>query len=111
MVYKCSVFGCENNYKPRKGQPLRPKVTLFRFPSDEEERNVWIKSLPNNNFEWTNSKRVCVEHWPPDFPTRVINRNGSAVPAIPPSVFASVPPSCLPTKPPKKRQSLASSRL
>ena len=74
--------------------PLIPKVTVFRFPSDEEERIVWIKSLPNNNFEWTNSKRVCVEHWPPDFPTRVINRNGSAVPAIPPLVFAGVPSSC-----------------
>ena len=110
MVYKCSVYGCKNNYDPKKGEPSRTKIKLYRFPNNEDERNVWIRCLPNDEFTWTESKRVCIEHWPPEFPTRIVNRNGTVGPAVPPSVFAGVPPSCVPTQPPKKRPTRTSSR-
>ena len=103
MVYKCSVIGCNNNFDAQKGETSRPKVTLFRFPTDKVERNVWIKCLPNSDFWWTDSERVCIEHWPIGFPTRVVNRNGATAPTGPPSVFSGVPPSCIPTPPPTKR--------
>lgn len=66
--------------------------------------------LPNDEFEWTESRRICEKHWPPGYPTVVINRNGAVRPDIPPSIFPGVPPSCVPTQPPKKRKTLSSSR-
>ena len=85
-------------------------MKVFRFPNDIEERNTWIRCLPNDKFVWNDNKRICIEHWPSNFPSRVVNRNGTTAPSCPPSVFEGVPPSCVPSQPSKKRISLNSSK-
>ena len=109
MPYKCSIVGCRNNYDPPKGVKRRD-VKVFRFPNDIEERNTWIRCLPNDKFVWNDNKQICIEHWPSNFPSRVVNRNGTTAPSCPPSVFEGVPPSCVPSQPSKKRISLNSSK-
>ena len=58
-------------------------VHLFRFPNDSKERETWIKCLPNANFKYTHSKRLCEKHWPVGYTTKIINRNGVLGPALP----------------------------
>ena len=111
MPYKCSVYGCQTKYDKKKyvGKE-KEEVHLFSFPVNDAEKDRWIKSLPNVNFSWTVSKRLCEKHWlPTGFTTKVINRNGTLGPTEPPSVFQGVPPSCVPNKSSKKRESLSSS--
>ena len=75
MPFKCSVYGCASNYATKKGETEeKEKVRLFRFPDDSTERKTWIKSLPNADFVYTESKRVCENHWPRGYPTTVVNR-------------------------------------
>jgi hypothetical protein len=96
MPNKCSVVGCSTNYHSEK------RNVVFKFPADEEERRLWIKALPNANFQWTSAMRICIEHWPENYPSRKA-RNGSLIPLEPPSVFQNVPTSCIPGSAPKAR--------
>ena len=89
MPYKCCVYNCKSNY-----DTTLEKVTAFRFPECNTERQRWISSLPNDQFKYTKSLRICVKHWPEDFPFRTV-RGGSKVPLKPPSIF-DVPASCIP---------------
>ena len=106
MLYKCSVYGCRTNYKENESDSvIKDDVKLFRFPSDEGERELWIKCLPNLDFVWTASKRICEKHWPVNYEKKVVNRNRNFSPLDPPSIFEGVPTSCVPSQPSKKRYS------
>src|SRR5437867_4079358 len=97
MPFKCCIYGCTTNYRKRKAG------TVYSFPADTKERDRWIQAIPNKNFKWTASKKICRNHWPPNTPTRLA-RSGSAIPTEPPSVFESVPASCRPTVQPNARK-------
>ena len=58
---------------------------MYRFPSDNVEREKWIKAIPNSNLDVTKYTVICELHWPPNFDT-VIVRGGKRRPKNPPSV-------------------------
>jgi hypothetical protein len=68
---------------------------MYRFPFKSEDRELWIKKLPNANFVFTNFKRICAHHWPADTELKKV-KGGNCVPVHPPSVFKGVPVSCIP---------------
>lgn len=95
MVRKCCVTGCKSNYLTEK-----EKVSVYRLPSDPEERQRWLKAIPRDNIPDKKDTVVCSKHFPPDFP--VVKINGKIRPRDPPSVF-NLPKSLLPTPLPPKR--------
>ena len=95
MPKTCAVYGCRGNYR---GQPYVPVV---RFPTDEVERDRWIKSMPNAGNSLVNRKDlfICASHFDCEW---VVSRGGKR-PVDPPSVFPGVPKSCLKQSKVKKR--------
>ena len=94
MGRKCIVFGCRSGYKDGEHVPL------YRFPTDSEECQSWLKSLPNKfppGFIPSRNQCVCVLHWPSDFHCKPCAGNKNGVPLCPPSIFTCVPPSCIPS--------------
>ena len=113
MVKKCCVYGCPTNYTSEKRKrkteinqlgagESKPKVSVYRLPKTEEERESWIKVIPNANFKVTNDTVICNLHWPHDF--EKIEKNGKLRPKNPPSIWPGIPSSQLPTVPPPERK-------
>ena len=100
MVRKCSVGGCKSGYASMKNEP---KVTVYRFPKDLEEKRRWIKSLPNvlSEDKVTRNMCLCALHFPPDVPMKQAGKY--QVPAEPPSIFNNVRKSCCGLTPDKPR--------
>jgi hypothetical protein len=96
MPRKCCVYGCNTNYANGSNG------SVYRFPTNEEDRQRWISNLPNKDFQWTSNKVVCYKHWRTGFATKVAP-GGTLVPAEPPTVFAEVPQSCVPASAAKPR--------
>ena len=87
-------------------------VPVYGFPLDQPDQvEAWLRAIPNRKSkdEITVHPGICRLHWPDTFKTRRKNRH--VLPAEPPSVFAGlhIPPSCIPTPPPKPRRSVLSS--
>ena len=61
MVKKCCIPGCSVNYDAKS------KVRVYRLPSNEEERNRWINSIPRSNFTNKRDTVVCERHFPENF--------------------------------------------
>ena len=99
MVRKCCVTGCKSNYLT-EGE----KVTVYRLPSNSEERQRWIKAIPRDNVPDSPHTVVCAKHFPPDFP--VIKIKGKSRPRDPPSIFENIPKSLIPTPAPPKRPTI-----
>ena len=97
MPLKCCVPNCNSNYKTSK-----EKVSVYKFPRDEEERKKWKSAIPRVNLEVTNFTAVCRHHWPDD--CEFITVYGKSRPAGPPSVFKNIPISCLSSPPLKVRK-------
>lgn len=95
MGRKCSVYGCNSGYD---SQQQTQKVTVYKFPDDEEECRKWVICLPNKISKVTKWMGICALHWPTDTPLQH-NKKGSRfpVPAVPPSIFSNVPASCVPS--------------
>ena len=93
MLSKCCVYGCSSNYKSKIKD--NAYVTMYRFPFKSEDRELWIKKLPNANFVFTTYKQICAQHWPEDAELKRA-KGGSYVPIYPPSVFKCIPVSCIP---------------
>ena len=91
MGRKCSVYNCKSGYDSKR-------VTIYKFPEDEDQRRQWISCIPNTFAKVTKYMGVCALHWPSDTPL-LINKKGGRhpVPTLPPSIFANVPDSCVPT--------------
>lgn len=98
MPNKCCVYNCKSGYLSTKEY-----VPMFRFPKDDEARQSWIRCLPNANFIYTDSKRICEKHWPPNYQTKTVS-GGLRVPVCAPSVFFGIPKSCLGKPAPKPRK-------
>ena len=60
MVYTCCVPGCNTGYKSCK---TSEKIPLFKFPSDIDKKEKWIKSIPRHNWTLSSSHRVCKLHF------------------------------------------------
>ena len=73
-----------------------------RFPSDNVEREKWIKAIPNSNLSVTKYTVICELHWPPNFEVVTV-RGGKHRPKNAPSVWLGVPLSQIPTANPTQR--------
>ena len=62
MPLKCCVPECESNYKSSGGV----YVSVYKLPSDENERKKWISAIPRANIVITKYTAVCRRHWPDD---------------------------------------------
>ena len=96
MGRKCVIF-CKGNWDDEN------KEKIFRLPSSKrnaQERERWIKSLPNSIHDSVYTS-ICERHWPPGYNT--ISVHGKLRPADPPSIFRGVKKSLLPTAPSKPR--------
>ncbi|XP_065681410.1 uncharacterized protein LOC136095105 [Hydra vulgaris] len=49
MPKKCCAYGCKTNYQSTKNNKNFEKIPVYRFLKDKEQRNIWIKSIPNSN--------------------------------------------------------------
>ena len=53
MPNTCSVPNCKGNYK------TGPKVSVYKFPTDEERRRKWIENIKReDSFTVTKNSRV-----------------------------------------------------
>ncbi|GFO12261.1 hypothetical protein PoB_003876600 [Plakobranchus ocellatus] len=109
MGRKCCVYVCTSKYASNP-----EKVTVYRFPKDNEQRKQWLRSIPNklSEGEITDYIAVCALHFRPDTLLSIGGRYHYQVPLEPPSVFPNVPSSCRSTPQPKPRttQSLSGFR-
>lgn len=60
MLAKCCVPECKSNYKSSKDEGY---VSVFRFPTDEELRKHWIRSIPRSDWKPTDKSVVCIKHF------------------------------------------------
>ena len=97
MPLKCCAPNCSSNYKTSN-----EKVSVYKFPKDEEEKEVWRKAIPRSNLEISKYTAVCRKHWPED--CKIIVVHGKPRPADPPTVFENIPKRCLSSPPPKARK-------
>lgn len=108
MPLHCCVPKCFSNYKSKSKD--EGYVRTFKFPKNEEEKKIWIKSIPRTNLTVTEHTVVCIKHWPEDAKFKTI-RGGKQRPAAAPSVFPNIPSSCWPSNPAPKKRSTSKSSL
>ena len=88
------------------------KISVYRFPKDEPEKEKWIKAIPNANLRVSKDTVVCALHWPPGF--EEIKVNGKSRPKDLPSIWPGVPHSQVPTSSlsprPTKKKACSSTR-
>jgi len=46
-------------------------ITIFRFPADDERRDLWVRKIPGANLVVTKSTRICINHFESRFVSRV----------------------------------------
>jgi hypothetical protein len=96
MPKRCAVYGCRSNYR---GEPY---TQVVRFPTDDMERERWIKAMPNAGPSLIGRRDlyVCASHFDCEW---IVSRGGRR-PVAPPSNFPGIPKSCLKQTQPKKRK-------
>ena len=87
---KCCVPRCNCKY-----DSTAAKVSVHRFPKDEENCSKWISAIPQIGLKVTKSTVVCKKHWPNSAKFKIVR--GKECPIDPPSVFENVTKSCIPT--------------
>ena len=109
MPYKCCVPRCKSNYLTEERE--KGKVSVYRFPPDEEEKLKWIKAIPRANLTVSNNTRVCRYRWPADCAIFILSRGKERAtePPPPPFIFDDIPASCLSSLPPKPRKTILAS--
>ena len=86
------------------------KVSVWRFPKNENHRERWIKYIPNHQELKVNDETtLCRLHWPQDL--LLIKKNGKWRPKDEdaPTIFEGFLPSEIPSKPPPLRKTSRSS--
>ncbi|PSN39010.1 hypothetical protein C0J52_14032 [Blattella germanica] len=74
MPDKCCVPGCRGNYESEKDT-----VSVFKIPTEEPFRSIWLKSIPRKG--WVPGKRavVCEKHFHPACVSREIYANKDGI--------------------------------
>ena len=64
MGYKCCAPGCKTGYdRPKAGCSESAKLSIFRFPINEDLRKKWVKFLHRDNFQPNENHRLCELHF------------------------------------------------
>ena len=112
MPFKCCVPGCRGNYDANE------KVSVFKFPSEPEKRDLWLRKIPRVDYQPSRNSFVCVRHFSDQFiiKTDSVTRSDGTVlsvertrPKLTPDAYPSIftNPSCpsyLTAEPPVKRR-------
>ena len=67
MPRKCCVPNCRGNYTGTK------LVSMFKFPTDESKRRLWLSKIPRADFEPSPYSGVCQAHFDDSFIIRKDN--------------------------------------
>ena len=97
MGKKCSVKGCKTGYESQKNQP---KIPIYSFPNDSEEKGKWAESFPYEINKITKFMGICAIHFPPD--VSVKHWSNFRIPLEPPSIFPKQIKSPTPRKKPQE---------
>lgn len=57
MPFVCCVPGCKIRYNADE------KVSLFRFPKNEDFREKWLRYIHRDGYQICDSSRVCIKHF------------------------------------------------
>ena len=57
MVNKCSVVGCNSNYKSGEQAPV------FGSPKDEDMKKLWVKFINRKDWSVTKTSFICIKHF------------------------------------------------
>ena len=112
MGRKCTVYSCTSGYVE---QNLTEKVSIYRFPDDEQECRHWFVCLPNK-LQVAKFMGICALHWPADTLLVHKGRGQNLSLAAPSSIFPLILVSCVRShisckpRPTKKNQPLSSLR-
>lgn len=99
MPWKCSVPGCTSNYDSNS----EPRVSIFKFPTNENLLKEWVKKIPRANWTPGLSSRVCENHFEKKFVSKIEEyvQNGEKktfprkrpllLPNAVPTIFPNVP--------------------
>lgn len=68
---KCSVPGCRSNYNSAEGH-----ISVFKFPSDKELKEDWVRRIHRKDFVPTKYSVVCIKHFQSNFIIRTIEAEG-----------------------------------
>ena len=60
MGFKCCVPGCNSNYQSAGKEG---KCSTFGFPSDDNNRQKWIRNIPRKFDKITKNTRVCIKQF------------------------------------------------
>ncbi|XP_047108465.1 THAP domain-containing protein 5-like [Schistocerca piceifrons] len=60
MPEKCCAPGCNSNYKSSKEEGY---ISVFRFPTEEENRKRWTRNIPRKDWTPSNRSVVCIKHF------------------------------------------------
>ena len=96
MGKKCCVSRCNGNFDEAN------KASVFRLPKDAIENERWRTAIPRDNIPNSPNTVVCERHWPANY--EYIVCRGKRRPIHPPTIFQDLPPSMVPTAPPKPRK-------
>jgi len=79
---------CTSNYHTSDA-----RVSVFRFPKDPNEREIWAKALPSK-VTINDESVLCEKHWPKDFQRKKCQGPLGYRPCHPPTIFGTTAPSC-----------------
>lgn len=111
MPDKCCVPGCRSNYDGEN-----EKVSVFKFPTDPERKQLWLDKIPRADFVPSKRSVVCAKHFSDQFIIKVdsVTRpDGSVlsverkIPKLSKDAYPSKFPNCptyLSSEPPPKRK-------
>lgn len=107
MPRKCSIVGCRSNYKQRKGSNDNgKKVSVFRFPKEEDRMKQWLQKIPQHLTadQISDYMGICELHFDPVFVLRQYNTFGPdgtviTLPRVSPILAPDAVPTIFPNTP------------
>ena len=83
-------------------------ITVYTFPSNDDEKQGWIKSIPlidRERVSKLNEPLLFINHWPVGFPTTTVNRKTLLTEEA--SVFEGILLTDIPTPQSKPRKKIS----
>ena len=100
MVNKCCIPNCNIDSDNKENE----YVPIYRLPKSEEEKNLWLKAIPRTNIKDLKNPVICRKHWPLNA-EYIDVQGGYKRPKYPPTIFETIPKSCIPTLPKRRSTS------
>ncbi|XP_049957960.1 uncharacterized protein LOC126474532 [Schistocerca serialis cubense] len=111
MPEKCCVPGCNSNYKSSNEEGY---ISVFRFPTEEENRKRWTRNIPRKVSTPSNGSVVRIKHFEESDESRAeiykdsdgncheFPRERPALPEAVPKIFPGLPSYLIKVQPPRR---------